>query len=163
MSLAAIEENPHWDKVGYWASSACAVHCLLSPLLFLALPAFGQVWAHPSTHALMALIVVPLACRVLLKGYRSHRKRWILGSTLLGIVCILIGSALPYWGGADALATGGATDCAGCCPTVVTDASGDTQVRFPPATIVTIFGSLFLIAAHWGNLHSCRARLGSAD
>lgn len=149
-----------WDRWGCWASSACALHCLASPFLFLALPAFGKVWAHPASHALMALAVVPLALTVVVHGYRRHGRRWVLGAALVGIVFILGGSALPYLPiGETASAAGNALPCDTCCPSLVMDEAGSSRVHVPPAAIATIIGSLFLITAHLGNRRGCRCCL----
>ena len=161
MNVAAIRQNHLWDQIGCWASSACAVHCLVSPFIFLALPAFGKIWAHPASHALMALAVIPLALTVLLQGYRRHRKTWILAAASIGIALILTGSVLPYIGpeaSAAAEAEMAADDgaCASCCPSVVTDDAGSMTMKLPPAAIVTMLGSVCLIAAHLGNRWSCR-------
>ena len=50
-----------WDRLGIAASTACTIHCLVAPLLFLFLPRLADVWAHPASHALVALFVLPMA------------------------------------------------------------------------------------------------------
>lgn len=155
----ADTSNPEerWDKIGGWASSACAIHCLISPLFFLAIPAFAEIWAHPASHALMALGVVPLAMTVVIFGYQKHRQKWVLYSALVGILLILFGSALPYLPETaeanfldplDAVAT---DDPCECCPSIVTDEEGSSRLYWPPAGIASVAGSGFLIVAHWGN------------
>ena len=84
------------DRIGGLASTACAIHCLIAPVLFLTLPAFAEIWAHPASHALMAIWVVPMALTVVIHGYRKHRQKWVSAAALVGIACILTGSALPY-------------------------------------------------------------------
>ena len=152
-----------WDKLGSMASTLCALHCLVSPLFFLAMPAFAKVWAHPASHALMALFVVPLALTVVIFGYREHRERWVLVTALTGITFILTGSTLPYLpkdmnpfpvvAAAESLEADGA--CADCCPAVVTDEEGESRLHMPPAGIATITGSFLLIGAHLGNRRGC--------
>jgi len=83
------------DRVGVAASVLCAIHCALAPVLLIALPTFGQVWAHPASHILVALFVVPLAAFSIRKGYRTHGKRWIVGTAAIGILFVLGGAALP--------------------------------------------------------------------
>ena len=146
-----------WDRFGYWASFACAIHCLAAPIVVLALPAFAQVWSHPASHALMAVAVVPLALAVVLSGYRKHRQRWILGAASLGIICVVTGSALPYLPVGEATAVAPVDGaCDSCCPTIIQDASGTSRVYLPPASIVTLIGSLLLAGAHFGNRGACR-------
>ena len=154
------------DRIGGLASTACAIHCLIAPVLFLTLPAFAEIWAHPASHALMAIWVVPMALTVVIHGYRKHRQKWVSAAALVGIACILTGSALPYLPADSdtptvdsldvnsldvdsvAMATDGSCDC---CPSLVTDQSGDMSLYWPPAGIATVMGSGFLIVAHWGN------------
>ena len=151
-----------WDKLGVWASMACAVHCLIAPLLFLAIPAFAGVWAHPASHWLMALCVIPLACLALRRGYRIHRSRWVAGLAVVGVVCILVGCVLPVTASAKATEEE-AGGCTNCCPQVVTDEDGGKHLGLPPAAMATILGSALLVAGHIGNLRCCRhcARLGA--
>jgi hypothetical protein len=150
-----------WDFVGCSASSACAVHCLLTPFLFLALPAFAEMWAHPVSHVLMAILVIPLALTVVVQGYRKHRERWVLGAAMLGIAFILVGCLLPAFPSSEAAAPIAKESlvAASCCPSVVSDDSGGSRVELPPASIASIAGSLLLIAAHvrnWRGRRGCR-------
>ena len=83
------------DRAGVAASVLCAIHCALAPILLIALPSFGRVWAHPASHVLVAVFVVPLAVFSIRKGYRTHQKRWIPITASLGILLVLIGAMLP--------------------------------------------------------------------
>lgn len=145
---------PAWDRLGVFASVACAVHCLAAPLLFLAAPALGDLWAHPLSHALIALLVLPLAASVLWRGYRTHRKNWIAVSAVIGMSAVLLGCALPFTG-AEAQASDAAA-CASCCLQVVEEQDGGFSLGLPPASIATLVGSFFLVACHLGNLTCCR-------
>ncbi|YCM42761.1 MerC domain-containing protein [Verrucomicrobiaceae bacterium 227] len=83
------------DRVGIAASILCAIHCGIAPILLLALPNLGRVWAHPASHLLVAIFVVPLAVFSIRNGYRAHQKRWILIAASIGILFVLIGAILP--------------------------------------------------------------------
>jgi len=83
---------PDADRVGVAASVLCAIHCGLAPILLLALPTFGKIWAHPASHALVAIFIVPLAVLSIRKGYQKHRKRWVAITAVIGILCVLIGA-----------------------------------------------------------------------
>lgn len=152
-------QNGAYDRLGVFASAACAVHCLAAPLLFLAVPAIADVWSHPLSHAVIALVVLPLASSVLLRGYRLHGRRWIAASTVIGIGAVIVGCILPYVGGpaeSAVAAEESATACA-CCLQVVEDEAGGSKLEIPPASIATLIGSAFLVASHLGNLVSCRS------
>jgi len=50
-----------WDRIGVWISSACAVHCLLMPVLLLALPLWpGAHIIHEVAHPVLAIALVPV-------------------------------------------------------------------------------------------------------
>lgn len=144
-----------WDRVGVWASTACILHCLAAPFVLLAAPSVAGFWSHPASHALVASFVVPIAF-TLARGYRLHRSRWVIASAVLGIGFLLVGSALPYFGGAPAAEGGEVAVCGGCCPTVEVDESGALRAHVPPGSSTTIAGSVFLISAHLGSLFCCR-------
>lgn len=153
-SATGGELSGRWDRIGAWASAACAVHCLVAPLLFLLAPAFAGVWAHPSSHVLIATLVLPLAGTVLLRGYRLHGRGWVAAAAAVGAGCILTGCVLPFLGGGASSGEAGA--CMDCCPQIVTDDAGATTIGWPAASVVTILGSLFLVASHLGNHLYCR-------
>ncbi|MFT5881850.1 MAG: hypothetical protein ACI9FG_000340 [Crocinitomicaceae bacterium] len=85
----------HADRVGAAASVLCAIHCGVAPVLLILLPTFGKIWAHPASHALVALFIVPLAIFSIYKGYRLHQKRWVLALAAVGIFFVLSGAILP--------------------------------------------------------------------
>lgn len=153
------------DRTGVIASIGCAIHCLIAPILVIMTPALGGWWVHPWTHVLIALLVLPIAGMALMRGYRQHHQRWIVGLGGLGMMLVSVGVVLPWFFTAGpALANDGAvacTVCRDCCPTVTVDAvTGGWSLRVPPASIVTVLGGLALIVAHLGNLRcactSCR-------
>ena len=84
------------DRIGIFASILCAIHCAITPVLLLVMPTFGKAWAHPATHWGMAIVVIPIAVYMMIKGYRKHGKKWVVGLGSLGILFIIIGSILPY-------------------------------------------------------------------
>lgn len=86
------------DRLGIVASVLCAIHCGVAPVLLLFLPAFGEIWAHPASHALVALFIVPLAVFSIYKGYHIHRKRWVALCAFTGIFMVCVGAALPAFG-----------------------------------------------------------------
>tara|TARA_B110000908_G_C10231567_1_gene440886 strand:+ start:400 stop:807 length:408 start_codon:yes stop_codon:yes gene_type:complete len=91
-----FENQSKADRIGIWASILCAIHCALTPVLLIVLPTFGKAWAHPATHWGMAIIVIPIAVFMMLKGYRKHARKWIVVTGCVGIVLVVIGAILPY-------------------------------------------------------------------
>ncbi len=85
------------DRLGITASVGCALHCILTGLLFLALPGafkishdvLTQDWIHWG----LALLVVPVAIFSIGKGFKLHKKRSTLFFGALGIVFLTAGLA----------------------------------------------------------------------
>ncbi len=98
MSTDSLRLEPiNVDRIGIAASVLCAIHCGLAPVFLIALPSFGKIWAHPASHALAAIFIVPLAILSIYSGYKKHRKRWVMVTALSGIFCILLGTVLPLF------------------------------------------------------------------
>lgn len=154
------------DRLGIFASIFCAIHCALTPVLLIMLPAFGKAWSHPSTHWGMAIMVIPIAVFMMVKGYKRHGRKWVILAGVFGVLCIIVGAILPYLESAEPVvpAEVAAAGCASgggcvdqCCPSIVTNESGEKSLYIPPASVVTTVGGLFLIAVHLGNLCGCRS------
>lgn len=173
------------DRLGIVASLACVVHCLAAPLLLLFLPVLGAWWSHPAAHWVLAALVLPLAGIVIVRGYRKHRRRIAVVALALGMVFIVAGLVLPHVDGAQGFslrvssaeaqaldpelsssllvldqadpgaAGDGCTET--CCPSVAIDAETGqaTGMAFPPGSLATFWGSVFLVLAHAVNLHGC--------
>lgn len=185
-----------WDRLGIFASVACVVHCLAAPLLLLFLPVLGAWWSHPAAHWALAALVLPLAGFVVMRGYRKHRRRIAVVALVLGCVFIVAGLVLPHVEGAsglsfglssaeaqavdpgldellvlagDASADAADEECSDtCCPSLAVDAeTGKASFNFPPGSVATFLGSVFLVLAHGVNLHGClclrRSAQASAD
>jgi uncharacterized membrane protein YfcA len=83
--------NP--DRLGVLASLLCFFHCLLTPVL-ISVPA---VFAHslPSeerTHRILAVVVATLGALALIRGFRTHGRKCIIGYMVAGLLCILLGA-----------------------------------------------------------------------
>lgn len=171
---AATTSRLDADRLGVIASVLCAIHCAVTPFLLLILPSFGRVWAHPASHWGMALLVIPVAATMVLRGFRRHRRRWVVGCGSLGILLVIAGAVLPFLeAGKNAssgisfplsgFASGEFVSCTdSCCPSTAT-VSGKRVLHIPPASIVTTLGGIALIITHLGNLCACRACRESCD
>lgn len=166
------------DKLGMMASTACLVHCMLSPILLLAAPILGAKWTDGWVHWALAVFVLPLAIFALYRGFVRHRSQWVLALGSLGGVAIVLGLVAPFSASADtagildeepaltATDTHLTTDnnptlaveeeCSSCCPQIVKDEeSGELSLSLPPAGFVTILGSILLVVAHASNRRLC--------
>ena len=142
------------DHVGVIASVLCAIHCAATPFLLILMPTVGRFWSHPVSHWIAAAWVVPLASIMVWRGFRRHRKRWIVLTGLVGMSLVLIGAALPMV--SDKSQGERACEIHACCPSIVQDRSGKSSLYIPAAATVTTLGGFALIVTHLGNLCSCR-------
>lgn len=121
------ETTERWDKLGIFLSSLCALHCLVTPLLVLALPLLGEYFENEWVHVLMALFVVPVGGFAFWSGYQHHKQMKVFGLGLLGL--LLVGGAplAPH-----------------------------SWVEFFGHDLITISGSICLIFAHLLNRRACQ-------
>ena len=152
------------DRIGTVLSAICAVHCAVTPFLLLVLPTFGELWAPPASHWIMAVFVVPLAAFALSKGYLKHRRKWLIAVGITGIFLVLAGASAPSLKNTRTLGdfeAGGVgmsnldDECSSCCPSIESTPDGGWRFHAPLASVLTTIGSLLLIGTHVGNSCSC--------
>lgn len=80
----------NWDRIGVYASSACAVHCVLTGLAIGVLsslgPSFFASEAMEYTFIGLAILAGSLAAWT---GYRVHRKRYPVFILVIGFAMII--------------------------------------------------------------------------
>lgn len=83
------------DKLAILLSSMCVLHCLLTPILLIAIPSLaGVALLNDETfHRLMLFFVVPSGVFALAIGYSHHQKGWLAMSGLVGLVVL----SSPLW------------------------------------------------------------------
>lgn len=123
---AFVEQTDIWDRLGIFLSSLCALHCLATPLLLLALPMAGEFFESEWIHLGMALFVVPVGLFAFLSGYKHHRQKGVLSLGILGILLVAGASFLPH-----------------------------ELVEVGEFDVVTIAGGLVLVLAHVLNRRAC--------
>lgn len=79
------------DIVGFTLSIACAIHCLLLPIIAYSLPLFTQIVEAEWIHLTLLFILIPIAFTTLAKGRHTHQsnKPLLIGS--LGITALIVG------------------------------------------------------------------------
>ncbi|GGO65784.1 MerC domain-containing protein [Bowmanella pacifica] len=87
----ANKRNNLLDKMGIWASSLCALHCLLLPVLITLLPFIGaSIFAGVWFERIILSVSLIIGFWALLSGfYRYHRQIYPIYSLALG--------GLIYW------------------------------------------------------------------
>jgi len=116
------------DRVSMFASVACVLQCLLTPVLLTLTPSLsGTIFDSETFHFLLLFLVIPSSLAAFWVGCRNHRNWRVLIPAILGLTIMLIAAALG-------VATLGEFGEKG----------------------VTIFGALLLAVAHFMNYHLCR-------
>jgi hypothetical protein len=81
------------DKLGIWASALCVVHCVVTPVLISVSAVFAHlIPGEEKTHRTLAVGVAALGAIALIKGFRTHGRRRILGLMALGLGLIFAGA-----------------------------------------------------------------------
>lgn len=85
------------DGTAILCSAACMVHCVVLPLLILALPVLAGSLAVPeNAHIVLLALAAPAAGVALTLGYRRHRQHMPIIVGAIGL--ILLGAAALYEG-----------------------------------------------------------------
>lgn len=111
-----------------WTSGLCVVHCLLTPILL----STSAVFVHflPSeewVHRLLAVFIALLGAIALVRGFRMHRRRRVIGLMLSGLACIVFAAY-----------------------------AGDRLPSHSAEVGITFLGSLLMISAHRINHTFCK-------
>ncbi|TVP81278.1 MAG: MerC domain-containing protein [Puniceicoccaceae bacterium] len=158
------------DRVAIFLAILCGVHCLLTPVLLMALPFIGaSFWVDANFHLWILLLVIPTTGLALFSGCRKHKDRWVLGFGALGLAILFTAFSIervaqaqitsaqqsPIAGEATTPhATGG-----GCCalhPLNGEAGASDQPVGISEHALLNALGGLFLVVGHSRNFLLCR-------
>ena len=92
--------KPLLDKIGIGASLACAIHCILLPLLFSTLPLFGiEIIDNWKIEVAMIATAFITGSWALYHGYKIHHHHfWLLPVFAVGLLLVVSGNfATQYW------------------------------------------------------------------
>lgn len=116
-----------WDQVGITVSSLCFLHCAITPVLLLTLPWMGEHFHSHYFHVFIFVLVLPIGLYAFFQGYGHHRKTKVLWLGIPGLLLVTTAAFLPH---------------------EISEMIGEE--------LLTVFGSVLLIAAHYFNRRSCR-------
>lgn len=115
------------DKAGICLSVICIVHCILTPVILLSLPAMHLFdWWHNSLHVIFAVIIPLLALAAFIPGYKLHGDSRVFKISLIGFALIIAGITIPH--------------------------ELDIEWLEP---VLSVAGSIFLVRAHLINRNLC--------
>lgn len=89
------EYRSRWDAIGIAASFACAVHCVLLPLIFTTLTLFGVEFLE-NVYLEMITILVSMTAGswALLKGFQRHHNKVLIFFFIAGLALMITGNLL---------------------------------------------------------------------
>lgn len=78
------------DKIAIALSTLCVVHCILTPVLLIALPALGSmaIFEHELFHQILLFFVLPVGLIALTAGFRHHRNLATFAYGLSGLALL---------------------------------------------------------------------------
>jgi peptidoglycan/LPS O-acetylase OafA/YrhL len=119
------------DMVGIGLSLLCLVHCLALPVLIAFAPAILRgLPGDDITHRSLAVLIGFVGFLAFRSGYKVHRRRWVLGAFITGLLLVSIAAVL-----------------------------GDEVLTGYRESAVTVCGGLLLVTAHLVNHSFCRSCL----
>ena len=114
------------DKIGIMCSGACAVHCMIAPILALASPAIAAgYFENESIHIALLLLIIPVALVSFYQSLKVHQKNYPIVLGGIGIVFVTLA--------------------------VLYESVFSIEIEHLE-TILTVIGCAFLISAHVYNI-----------
>jgi len=96
---AIIRSVPFVDRFAVSVSVLCLAHCLLLPILIVALPTLGQsIIASETVHLWLVYAVIPTSLFALGVGCKQHKRFSFMLFGLLGLSFLVLGVAVESIG-----------------------------------------------------------------
>ena len=141
------------DHLAIGMASVCAVHCLLTPILVIALPIVAtSFFVHEDFHLWMILFVLPTTGFAVFMGCRKHKDKWVGALSVLGLsilIFALVQERMHHAAHAEAVTH------AAHCDSCARDLSKEPIPMHAGAWFTTL-GGLLLASAHIRNFRLCR-------
>jgi carbon starvation protein CstA len=116
------------DKFAIVLSMLCAIHCLLLPLLLVALPSIGALQLqNEAFHFWMLATVIPTSIYALTIGCKKHQRYRLLSWGISGLILMLMAVFFGH------------------------DIAGESGEK-----TLTLLGAILVVVAHWGNFRRCQ-------
>jgi len=140
------------DSVAVLLAGACGVHCLLLPLIFVAVPALsGALATDPRFHLWMLALAGPTTALAVFLGCRRHRDRWVMALSAVGLATL---AAAAVWGYLYHLRAGHVGEPGAVAGAGLSEAASLWASH--PESLATSLGGLMIALAHARNYRLCR-------
>ncbi|MCR9278257.1 MAG: MerC domain-containing protein [Pseudomonadaceae bacterium] len=95
-SADGTQPRRRWlDRFAVGLSFACAVHCLVLPVVAIGVPILAETgWLGSSAHVWMLLLAAPISLAALALSWRHHHNRAITTGIIVGLLLLSSGVAL---------------------------------------------------------------------
>jgi hypothetical protein len=116
------------DKFSIGLSMLCAIHCMLLPLLLVALPSLGALQLdNEAFHIWMLIAVIPTSIYALTLGCKKHKRYRLIIWGVAGLIFMILAVTLGH------------------------EVTGDIGEK-----LLTLLGATLVVIAHLGNFNRCR-------
>lgn len=88
------------DRIGIIVSTTCIIHCLLTPIAIIIIPAMTNIGANEELlHLIFAIFAIPVAAFSLWHGYKQHSVIRPTFYAVPGIALLWIAMLVhkPHW------------------------------------------------------------------
>ena len=151
---ASAQRRHGWlDHLAIGMAAVCAIHCLLSPILIMALPIVAtSFFVHQDFHLWMIILVLPTTVFAVFMGCRSHKDRLVLALSAIGLSILLLAliqERACYASEGDVAVS--SADCEICSRDIAAE-----PIPMHAGVWLNAIGGFFLASAHIRNFRLCR-------
>ncbi len=146
MNNSSINEGSRFDFLGLTLSILCGIHCLVTPLLIIYLPAIGKAIETIWFHTGIIVFICFAFHQSIYKYFKVHQSKLVLGLGCAGLILFIISfiSELKHHSGEHEHGHN------------LTDVHGDETTMI----YVAITGAILLVSAHILNIRKCKCHKG---
>lgn len=123
------------DKFAISLSVLCAIHCLLLPVLLIALPSLSALpLQNEAFHTWMLVSVIPTSIYALTMGCKKHQRYHLFFWGVSGLTLMILAVFLDH--------------------EIISEAGEKT---------LTLLGAILVVIAHYGNFRRCQKHTGCSN
>ena len=153
-TVARTSRRHGWlDHLAIGMATVCAIHCLLAPILIMALPIIATTFiVHEDFHLWMIFLVLPTTALAIFMGCRNHKDRLVVALSSIGLSVLLfalINERMHY------ASMKGISDSSEVCEVCAPGINGDSMPMRASVWLNAV-GGLFIASAHLRNFRLCR-------
>ena len=154
ITSASTSRRHSWlDHFAIGMVAVCAMHCLLTPILIMALPIVAtSFFVHQDFHLWMIFLILPTTTFAVFMGCRNHKDRAVLALSAIGLSVLLfalVQEQMHYAGEGDEAAY--SADCESCERDITAE-----PIPMQAGVWLNAIGCLLLASAHVRNFRLCR-------